>query len=141
MATRTPPADQESAQAGEWLPLAEARLRLGLSERTLRRRIASGRLPKRLRADGRVEVFVPFAGRPVLAEDGRAEETERQVDLLNRFSEAVRTLLEPLQHDIREARHLVERLAYENGMLIQENTQLKARLTALEQAVRDDAAS
>ena len=135
-ATPPGPSSDHQAEPGAWQTLREAQRRLGLSESTLRRRIASGKLPRRLRPDGRLEVFLPLTADLVAPSEPLAagpDQLERQLELLDKFGEMLRGLLEPLQHDLREARALVERLALENGMLIRENALLKERLAALEQ--------
>lgn len=124
------------AEPGAWQTLREAQRRLGLSERTLRRRIARGELPRRRRSDGRLEVFLPLTAEltaPAAPSAADPDQLERQLLLLDKLGEMLRGLLEPLQHDLREARALVERLALENGMLIRENALLKERLADLEQ--------
>jgi hypothetical protein len=53
--------DQSFAGNGEWLTASLAAARLGMSERTLWRRIDAGKLRKRMVA-GRAEIYVPLAG-------------------------------------------------------------------------------
>lgn len=60
--------DQSFSGDGEWLAPNLAAVRLGMSERTLWRRIDTGKLRKRLR-DGRAQVYVPVAGRAPDTED------------------------------------------------------------------------
>src|SRR6266851_7485866 len=55
------PASDSQPLVGEWLSPPEAKQRLGISERTLYRRISGSRLRKRTLEDGRIEVWV--AGR------------------------------------------------------------------------------
>jgi|SRR5215471_16142060 len=52
---------------GEWLPPVEACARLGISERTLWRRVDAGRFEKRV-IRGRAEIWVPVAGTPSVSQ-------------------------------------------------------------------------
>lgn len=45
--------------SGQWLPRLVAKQRLGISERTLDRRLQAGQLQRRTSASGQIEVFIP----------------------------------------------------------------------------------
>lgn len=49
------------AGPGDWLPLADAARRLGISERTLWRRVTAGQYQRQVRS-GKAHVLVPLAG-------------------------------------------------------------------------------
>src|SRR5215210_8000686 len=53
--------DPNEGAPGSWLPIATAAHALGVSERTIRRRIERGQLKRRAHQDGHVEVWVPEA--------------------------------------------------------------------------------
>src|SRR4051794_1923771 len=80
----------DSVSDGDWLRKAAAATRLGISERMLDRQVAAGKWPKRLTADGRVEVYVP---RPP-AEGQR--EVERALVLVERFQQQLEAQTTPL---------------------------------------------
>jgi hypothetical protein len=121
---------------GEWLDLRSAAARLHVSERTLYRRMVAGKLRRRETMNGRPEVWLPDGASPTLSDEKsdtvRPPEQERQITLLERFGETVRSLVEPLQRDLSEARGQVERLARENGELASDIRHLRARLAELE---------
>src|SRR3954449_7356330 len=54
----------------EWLRKPEAAVRLGISERAIDMQVRAGKLPRRARPDGKVEVLVPKAPETVQAERG-----------------------------------------------------------------------
>jgi hypothetical protein len=58
----TAAASPAPSAAGEWLPIAAAATQLGRHPRSVERAAASGRIPARRTAEGRLEVFVPIAG-------------------------------------------------------------------------------
>lgn len=63
--TTAPDASPDTAApetAGEWLPIAAAATRLNRHPRSVERAAASGRIPARRTAEGRLEVFVQVAG-------------------------------------------------------------------------------
>lgn len=59
--------------AGEWVSITEAVGRLGLSERTIRRQIADGRLRSRLTADRREVLVPPDTGKGLPSPDGMTD--------------------------------------------------------------------
>ncbi len=54
--------DPTEVQHGEWVDLPTASLRLGISERSIYRRITRGTLTRRTGIHGRVEVWLPVDG-------------------------------------------------------------------------------
>jgi hypothetical protein len=137
--------DVDGQQPGEWLDMRAAQHRLGVSERTLHRRIATGKLRRRTRLDGRLEVWLPSAPGPTLSDDmtdsvGTANH-ERQLAIVERFGETIRGLVEPLQRDLSEARGQVERLARENGELSERTRSMEARIAELEARLEPPAAT
>jgi uncharacterized protein with von Willebrand factor type A (vWA) domain len=140
--------DGGQAQPGAWVELREACRQLGLTERSLYRRIRAGKLHSRRALSGRTEVFLPLmdgmTSSDVVADVVGPASPDRQIAILERFGETIRALVEPLQHDLREAREQIMWLARENGQLSERNKQLEAALAALEagpklsDAVSDD---
>lgn len=128
--------DVDNQPAGVWLDLRAAQHRLGVSERTLHRRIATGKLRRRTRLDGRLEVWLPAAPGPTLSDEMTdsvsTTDHERQLVIVERFGETIRGLVEPLQRDLAEARGQVERLARENGELSERTRHMEARVAELE---------
>jgi len=109
---------EQISEDWEWIRKAEAASRLGISERTIENRVNSGKLRKRLRNDGTVEILV------------RKPSEDLQVDkalvLLDRYNTAVNLQVTPL----------VERIAAQAetiGELRKENEILRKRLEDLEQ--------
>src|SRR5690349_17008063 len=95
-------------QSGAWFPKAAATLALGVSMSTLDRRLRSGLFEKRARQDGTVEVFIPGYEPP--ADTVLDEATLRRV-----VAEAVR-----------------DSMPIVTKAVLEENSQLKARITELE---------
>jgi hypothetical protein len=96
--------DAGSDLDGDWLRKSAAAARLGISERMLDRQLAAGKWPKRVTAEGRVEVQVP---RPP-AEGQR--EAERALVWVQRYQQQLEAQTAPLVARI-------EVLARENGAL------------------------
>jgi hypothetical protein len=125
------------AEAGEWLDVSGAMLRLGVSERTVRRQVAGGKLQHRKRPDGRLEVWVADHGdRQVTpATDRRAAENEqlaRSIALVERFNLAVHDQVVPILSQLEAAQRLITDLARENGRLQAKLEELERRLSAPE---------
>jgi regulator of replication initiation timing len=130
-----PPDTDRQTVVGEWLGPPEAEQRLGISERTLYRRIASGRLKKRALDDGRIEVWVsgPLTDadrhehadengqEPVIgggATDGDRQATsERALALMDRFNAALARQVEPLVQELADTRRQLVALAEQTGRL------------------------
>jgi hypothetical protein len=125
--------DTEPTQAGEWLDLRAAAMRLGVSDRTLFRRISAGKLVKRERADGRIEVWLPLTDGQTASPDsvGHTEEqqAERVLAVAQRFNDAV-SLAVSQQLAVHVEK--ITELARENGELSAENTRLRERVAELE---------
>ena len=135
--------DSDRQAAGVWLPLRDAAARLGLSERTLHRRIRTGKLKKRATLSGRLEVWVPgptdapaSVGRPSVADglsdaDGRAE---RQLAAIERFNAAVSQQVGPLVDLVERQQRTIAEQAEELGRLRAE----LARLTVADRMADSD---
>jgi hypothetical protein len=151
---------------GEWLGPPEAEQRLGISERTLYRRIAAGRLKKRVLDDGRIEVWVSV---PVTdadshqapsqnghsATDGgfmtdsdRQHTSERALALMDRFNAALARQVEPLVQELADTRRQLVELAEQTGRLtertehlIAERDELLRRVDHLERELADSRVS
>ena len=125
----------ERAEAGEWLDVSGAMARLGVSERTIRRRVANGKLQHRKRPDGRLEVWVAgHADRQMSpATDRRAAENDqlaRSIALVERFNLAVHDQVVPILSQLEAAQRLITDLARENGRLQAKVEELERRLSA-----------
>src|SRR5919199_4644578 len=99
-----PPDIDRQTLVGEWLSPPEAEQRLRISERTLYRRIASGRLRKRTLDDGRIEIWVSVPATDsdsqtpgvenghststpdYLTDSDRQQTSERALALMDRFN-------------------------------------------------------
>jgi regulator of replication initiation timing len=141
--TPADPGGQEPA--GEWLDLRTAQLRLGVGERTIRRRVADGSLQKRHRMDGRLEVLVPLTGSPPQSDsesamDRQHEQAERSLVLIERVQVLVAQQVEPIRLELAEANRRLEdanarlqALSREAGELTADNAHLRERLAQFEQ--------
>ena len=117
MTTEVPAEDLlDDIDGFEWVRRPEAVARLGVSERTVDNRIASGKLRKRQSPEGYVEILVPKA-----TEDDR---TEKALFLVERFNTQLTAQVQPLIDR-------VESLARENGELRARNSQLETELESL----------
>ena len=121
-------------QRGEWLTVRQAAIRLGVSERTLYRRVHDSTLRTRETVAGR-EVWVPLSemagdARPVSGTD----DEERALVLVERFAMLTERQAGPLLERL-------EALARENGQLQARIAELEARLSTPDtgQAVPDTA--
>jgi hypothetical protein len=127
-------ADNDSQQTpGEWLAPSVAAARLGVSQRTLDRRIASGKVTRRIRPNGTTQVWLPLSAVPTVtdemaANDGQ-EQAERALALVERVNLAVNEQVRPLIDLVeRQQAQLLEQAA-ELGRLRSENAVLQARQT------------
>jgi hypothetical protein len=125
------------AEAGEWLSVTDAMTRLRVSERTLRRHLANGRIDKRTRPDGRLEVWVSGAAGATdtgqsPANDRRAGENdqlERSIVLVERFNLAVHDQVVPILNQLDAAHQRIADLSRENGRLEAELAEARRRLS------------
>ena len=129
----------ESDGQGAWLSPRDAQVLLGISERTLWRRLARGQYEKRPREGGLVEIWVPTA-RPSMTEPApvsdrqtQEESFERGLVLVDRFGQALAQQVAPLLQELAATREQLVDLAQENGRLSAENSALAARVAELEQ--------
>lgn len=160
--TDIPPDSDSQTLVGEWLGPPEAEQRLGISERTLYRRIASGRLKKRTLEDGRIEVWVsgpltdtdrhehpdenghwPVTGDQPPDSD-RQVTSERALALMDRFNAALARQVEPLVRELADTRRQLVALAEQTGRLsertehlVQAQEQLLAERDQLRSRVQD----
>jgi hypothetical protein len=122
------------AEAGEWLSVTDAMTRLRVSERTLRRHLASGRLDKRRRLGGRLEVWVPGNGdrQASSANDRRGADNdriERSIALVERFNLAVHDQVVPILNQLDAAHQRIADLSRANGRLEAELVEARRRLS------------
>jgi septal ring factor EnvC (AmiA/AmiB activator) len=133
--TGVPPDDDMTTEQGEWLAPKDAAARLGVSERTLYRQLAAGRLRKRIGPDSRPLVLVPLTARQAASDSGRQaaeEQAERAVALLERANAMVAQQVAPLLAELSAMRQQLTELAEDRGRLSAENAHLRARVTELE---------
>jgi hypothetical protein len=129
--TDLPPGDDsdtattEAATGGEWISRRGAMRRLGISDRTLFRWAAQGKLTTRKRGDGQLEVWIPLTEGDDTGTAMAEGETERALALVDRLGELVARQTAPLVAE-------VSRLARENGELQERNAQLTQRIAELE---------
>jgi hypothetical protein len=106
---------------GEWVDARTALLRLNIAERTLDRRIASGKLQKRFRQNGQIEVWI--AAEPAVSvsdnesDTDRQDQAERALALVERVNLAVNQQVEPLLRELRTANETIREQAEEPGQL------------------------
>ncbi len=81
-----------SEEDSEWVRKADAASRLGISERTIENRVNAGKLRKRFRNDGAVEILVPK-----LQED---VQVDKALVLLDRYNVAMAQQVAPLVEKI-----------------------------------------
>jgi hypothetical protein len=125
--------DNDALQAGEWCDIHTAALRLGVTDRTLYRRVKTGKLAKRERPDGRTEVWLTVTERHDTVSDtvGHTEEIQagRALAITQRFNDAV-----SLAVSQQLAVHVdkIAELAEENGRLKRIIAELTERPTMSE---------
>ncbi len=159
--TETTAAIDSTASAGSWLTVQEAMLRLGISERTLFRRLARGRLRKRTRDDGKIEVWVTSestvsaggsveAGTPagsaagsnrIAPHDARDDGGSRALLLLEQFGELVTRQMTPVMGELSGMRQQLIAMAEENGRLKAQVQELERRLAEANASARFDRAA
>lgn len=109
----------EGERPGEWLAVAEAARRLGLTDAGVRHRLRLGRLEqRRSNADGRLEVFLR----------GELAEPERQAVLEQRLAAAElcsRELRRELRHARALGRERLERVKLLTGWLEEERRRVE----------------
>jgi hypothetical protein len=106
-----------------------------VTERTIRRRIASGDLLKRERSDGKVEVWVtedtPMTSGHDTSEDSHVTpvmeaNAERALALVDRVNESIQQQVGPLLQLVRDQQQQLLEFATENGQLRNELERLRA---------------
>jgi hypothetical protein len=105
---------------GDWLDVRQACVRLGISERSLYRRINAGRLTRRPSQGGGIEVYVPPSGTPPEAPPDESGALPDGDALL-----LVERIVSPFHQTLGD---LIRR----NAELERENGRLQARLGELE---------
>jgi hypothetical protein len=116
-------ASADLAEDGEWLRRPDAASRLGVTERTLDNRIASGKLQKRVSESGHVEVWVPLKG-----ED---EQIQKALVILDRYNSSLSSQLHPLVEKYSELADKYAQTAEENGRLKAKLEEAEARIQSL----------
>lgn len=114
---------------GQWLSIKAAADNLSVSERTVSRWIARGKLRRRHREDGHVEVWVPLVegdtGDDTRPDDGPdTDGHERSLQLLERVDAVLTRQQVPLLERIDALAERVEVVARENGQLAERNVAL-----------------
>ncbi len=120
-------------QPGQWLSIKVAADRLSVSERTVSRWLTRGKLRRRYREDGHVEVWVPLATTDADADSCRDEGPdtdghERSLQLLERVDAVLTRQQQPLLDRIDALAERVEVIARENGQLVERNAALTREL-------------
>ncbi len=127
---QTPMAEE---QPGQWLSIKVAADRLSVSERTVSRWLTRGKLRRRYREDGHVEVWVPLAttdtDTDTCRDDGPdSDGHERSLQLLERVDAVLTRQQQPLLERIDALAERVEVIARENGQLVERNAVLTREL-------------
>lgn len=112
-------------QAGEWFSPSVAAARLGISQRTLDRRIAAGKLRRRVRPNGNTQVWLPVADSASvadrsadrMADDGSQDQAERALALVERVNLAVTQQVQPLIELVERQQRTIADQAEELGTL------------------------
>jgi hypothetical protein len=109
--------------AGEWVGISEAARRLSVTERTVERHLQHGKLRKRTRENGRVEVWVSVGAETGQRDGGRDSDGALvpREDLLAAIREAVTARDETIVGIVSG-----------HEALIRENERLRARVAELE---------
>ena len=120
-------------QPGQWLSIKIATDRLSVSERTVSRWLTRGKLRRRYREDGHVEVWVPLGttdtGADACRDDGPdTDGHERSLQLLERVDAVLTRQQQPLLERIDALAEQVEVIARENGQLVERNAALTREL-------------
>ena len=133
---QTPTAEE---QPGQWFSIKVAADRLSVSERTVSRWLTRGKLRRRYREDGHVEVWVSLAttdtDADVCRDDGPdIDGHERSLQLLERVDAVLTRQQQPLVDRIDALVERVEAVARENGQLAERNTALTRELDTVRTA-------
>jgi hypothetical protein len=133
---QTPTAEE---QPGQWLSIKVAADRLSVSERTVSRWLTRGKLRRRYREDGHVEVWVPLATTDTDADTCRDDGPdidghERSLQLLERVDAVLTRQQLPLLDRIDALAERVEAVARENGQLVERNAALTRELDSVRTA-------
>jgi hypothetical protein len=118
---------------GQWLSIKLAADKLSVSERTVSRWITRGKLRRRYREDGHVEVWVPLIGTDIDDDNGQdagpdIDGHERSLQLLERVDAVLTRQQLPLIERIDDLTQRVETIARENGQLTERNAVLTREL-------------
>jgi hypothetical protein len=118
---------------GEWVDARTAMLRLNIAERTLHRRIASGKLQKRFRQNGQIEVWI--AAEPQVSssdsetDTDRQDQAERALALVERVNLAVNQQVTPLLELVERQQEMIREQAERLGRLSADLELARASLT------------
>jgi hypothetical protein len=118
---------------GLWLSIKLAADKLTVSERTVSRWITRGKLRRRYREDGHVEVWVPLTSTANDDDNGQdvgpdIDGHERSLQLLERVDAVLTRQQLPLIERIDDLTQRVEAIARENGQLTERNAVLAREL-------------
>ena len=105
-----------TSEPGAWLSIQDAARHLSVSERTIYRKADQGKLRRRSRPDGRVEVFVPMT--PLSAKSDDSSDFGSQPSallLVEHLTHALTRQAEAFNAELGASRQRIEDLARENG--------------------------
>jgi len=105
-----------SSDPGAWLSIQDAARHLSVSERTIYRKADQGKLRRRSRSDGRVEVFVPMTPASDKSDDSSDFVSHPSALLLvEHLTGALTRQAEAFNAELAASRQRIEDLARENG--------------------------
>jgi len=115
-------------EPGAWLSIQDAARHLSVSERTIYRKADQGKLRRRTRQDGRVEVFVPMTPPSDKSDESSDNGSQPSALLLvEHLTMALTRQADSFNAELAASRQRIEDLARENGRLQAENDALRAR--------------
>jgi len=122
-----------ASEPGAWLSIQDAARQLSVSERTIYRKADQGKLRRRSRPDGRVEVFVPMTPPSDKSDDSSDNGSQPSALLLvEHLTHALTRQAEAFNAELAASRQRIEDLARENGRLTAENEALRTSQTQQE---------
>ena len=121
-----------ASEPGAWLSIQDAAHHLSVSERTIYRKADQGKLRRRSRPDGRVEVFVPMT-LPSDKSDDSSDNGSQQGALLlvEHLTHALTRQAEAFNAELAASRQRIEDLARENGRQAAELEAARAKISTL----------
>src|SRR3954449_3831102 len=121
-----------ASEPGAWLSIQDAARQLSVSERTIYRKADQGKLRRRSRPDGRVEVFVPMTPPSDKSDDSSDNGSQPSALLLvEHLTHALTRQAEAFNAELAASRQRIEDLARENGRQGAELERAAAAVVAL----------